>query len=226
MTARRRRALHRGRLSTSGGLQAVLTYITVAQGMLICTEPCRQGYSNAFVLHCSLQAASGKVFVHAREVDNDSNVHILGLLVSRYIPDAARCQEPSWDGKVHPVVSGGLNAISFRKSGMLQGLLTTVSSWSRNFLSSLCSPCLRPARHLPCRTRAAGLCRMPAKPTCQIGRSYLRASEKCRPDFIHCPDVQSGGHHAGGSGRRCSAGWRAYHTATQTAVTLCRSFLL
>lgn len=42
---------------------------------------CRKGYDSVFVLHCSLQAATGKMFVQGREKDNSTHMHNLGLQV-------------------------------------------------------------------------------------------------------------------------------------------------
>ena len=57
----------------------------------------RAGCANAFALHCSLQAATGKVFVHAREQGNSRNVQCLGLLLRKYIPEPALAR-PTWQG--------------------------------------------------------------------------------------------------------------------------------
>ena len=57
----------------------------------------RAGCANVFVLHCSLQAATGKVFVHAREQGNSRNVQCLGLLLRKYIPEPAPAR-PAWQG--------------------------------------------------------------------------------------------------------------------------------
>jgi hypothetical protein len=57
----------------------------------------RAGCANIFVLHCSLQAATGKVFVHAREQGNSRNVQCLGLLLRKYIPEPALAR-PTWRG--------------------------------------------------------------------------------------------------------------------------------
>ena len=51
-----------------------------------------------FTLHCSLQPASNKMFVHAREVDAPSNMKYMGLLVDKYVPDLARCKQSTWAG--------------------------------------------------------------------------------------------------------------------------------
>ena len=61
-------------------------------------RPCRPGYASAFTLHCSLQAASGKMFVHAREADCPSNMRYMGLLVDKYVHDLQRCRQPAWAG--------------------------------------------------------------------------------------------------------------------------------
>ena len=59
----------------------------------------RPGYASVFTLHCSLQAASGKMFVHAREADSPSNMRYMGLLVDKYVPDLARCRSSAWTGE-------------------------------------------------------------------------------------------------------------------------------
>ncbi len=58
----------------------------------------RQGYASAFTLHCSLQAGSGKMFVHAREADSPSNMRYMGLLVDKYVPDLSKAKGNSWAG--------------------------------------------------------------------------------------------------------------------------------
>ncbi|KAK9837247.1 hypothetical protein WJX81_001383 [Elliptochloris bilobata] len=57
----------------------------------------RAGCKNTFVLHCSLQAASGKMFVNLREDGNSSNTHCVGLLLSRYVKRPALAS-PDWRG--------------------------------------------------------------------------------------------------------------------------------
>lgn len=42
----------------------------------------KDGKANKFVLHCSLQAASNRMYIHCSELGNLGNVHVLGLLVS------------------------------------------------------------------------------------------------------------------------------------------------
>lgn len=58
----------------------------------------RHGYANEFTLHCSLQVATGKMFVHAREKDNSGNMRYMGLLVDKYVPDLSKAQQRSWPG--------------------------------------------------------------------------------------------------------------------------------
>ncbi|KAK9917606.1 hypothetical protein WJX75_006379 [Coccomyxa subellipsoidea] len=60
----------------------------------------RPGYASAFALHCSLQAASGKMFVHAREADSPTNMRYMGLLVDKYVPDPGMAKGSSWAGVV------------------------------------------------------------------------------------------------------------------------------
>ena len=53
---------------------------------------------STFTVHCSLQTASGRMFVHAREHDNPSNMRYMGLTVGKYIPDISKAQSESWTG--------------------------------------------------------------------------------------------------------------------------------
>ena len=53
---------------------------------------------STFTVHCSLQTASGRMFVHAREHDNPSNMRYMGLTVGKYIPDMTKAQSESWTG--------------------------------------------------------------------------------------------------------------------------------
>ena len=59
---------------------------------------CRKGYVSTFTVHCSLQTASGRMFVHAREHDNPSNMRYMGLTVGKYIPDMTKAKSESWTG--------------------------------------------------------------------------------------------------------------------------------
>ena len=52
---------------------------------------------NTFVLHCSLQAPSGKMFVSAREEGNSPNTQCMGLLLGKYVPRQALAS-PDWRG--------------------------------------------------------------------------------------------------------------------------------
>jgi hypothetical protein len=58
----------------------------------------RWGFVSVFTLHCSLQAATGKMFVHAREKDNPSNMRYMGLLVGKYVPDLEAAKLDTWTG--------------------------------------------------------------------------------------------------------------------------------
>ncbi len=57
---------------------------------------------STFTVHCSLQTASGRMFVHAREHDNPSNMRYMGLTVGKYIPDMTKAQSESWTGASLP----------------------------------------------------------------------------------------------------------------------------
>lgn len=56
---------------------------------------------NSLLLHCSLQRASGRMLVHAVELGNPTNDHLLGLLLPKYVPDDTQLSQPSWAGVVH-----------------------------------------------------------------------------------------------------------------------------
>ena len=58
----------------------------------------RKGFLSVFTIHCSLQSASGRMFLHAREQDNPSNMRYMGLTVNKYIPDVKQAQSESWEG--------------------------------------------------------------------------------------------------------------------------------
>ena len=49
------------------------------------------------MLHCSLQAPSGKMFVSAREEGNSPSTQCMGLLLGRYVPRQALAS-PDWRG--------------------------------------------------------------------------------------------------------------------------------
>ena len=68
------------------------------QGLTACAY--RDGCANELILHCSLQTATGRMFVQAREKGNPHNVQALGLLVSKYVqPENGK--GPSWEGGHH-----------------------------------------------------------------------------------------------------------------------------
>lgn len=58
----------------------------------------KDGKANKFVLHCSLQSASRRMYVHSSELGNLPNVQVLGLLVDNYVPDAKRLKSNEWAG--------------------------------------------------------------------------------------------------------------------------------
>ena len=58
----------------------------------------RKGFLSVFTIHCSLQSASGRMFLHAREHDNPSNMRYMGLTVNKYVPDVKQAQSESWTG--------------------------------------------------------------------------------------------------------------------------------
>lgn len=58
----------------------------------------RKGFLSVFTIHCSLQSASGRMFLHAREHDNPSNMRYMGLTVNKYITDMKQAQSESWEG--------------------------------------------------------------------------------------------------------------------------------
>ena len=67
-------------------------------------ECTRKGYLSVFTIHCSLQAASGRMFLHAREQDNPSNIRYMGLTVNKYIPDVKQAKSESWEGAIRTLL--------------------------------------------------------------------------------------------------------------------------
>ena len=64
----------------------------------------RPGASRTFLLRCSLQDATKKMFIHASELDLEhmpkhDNIQVLGLLMLNYV-DPEKCDSISWDGVV------------------------------------------------------------------------------------------------------------------------------
>jgi hypothetical protein len=62
----------------------------------------RAGSPSVFRLHCALQAATGRLFVHASELDENgvpkpSNIQVLGLQLLNYV-DTDREDKSSWEG--------------------------------------------------------------------------------------------------------------------------------
>lgn len=63
----------------------------------------RPGAFNTFRLHCSLQAATGRMFVHASETGPEGeplrdNIQVLGLQLTNYA-DGDRCKSDTWEGE-------------------------------------------------------------------------------------------------------------------------------
>lgn len=56
----------------------------------------KDGKANKFVLHCSLQASSKRMFVQALEENNPGNIHNLGLQLDKYVPDPSRLKSSNW----------------------------------------------------------------------------------------------------------------------------------
>eukprot|EP00798_Chlamydomonas_sp_ICE-L_P004907 gene4907-34674_t len=60
------------------------------------------GKSNRFKLTVALHPPSGRVFVHASEEEqgdsNSNNIHVLGLQLEKYLPDASCMKNTSWAG--------------------------------------------------------------------------------------------------------------------------------
>jgi hypothetical protein len=67
----------------------------------------RKGALNRFRLHCSLQAATDRLFVHASELTLDGepmadNIQVMGLQMGNYV-DLEACKESTWEGVVKNV---------------------------------------------------------------------------------------------------------------------------
>ena len=86
------------RYAVNGDVHPLCSVIDITQDAIDAAWVCRRGCANTFVLHCSLQAASGKMFVHAREAGGSANAHCLGLLLSKYIPEPGPLASSSWQG--------------------------------------------------------------------------------------------------------------------------------
>jgi hypothetical protein len=57
----------------------------------------RPGKANKFVLHCSLQIQTNRMFVHASEPLNESNIQILGLSLDNYVPNPEPLSSGRWE---------------------------------------------------------------------------------------------------------------------------------
>ena len=96
------------------------------------------------MLHCSLQAPSGKMFVSAREEGNSPNTQCMGLLLGKYVPRQALAS-PDWRGLP-------------KEAEALEGMFTTyittplcataVPSQVPSGLQGMCRICLLYAGHL------------------------------------------------------------------------------
>eukprot|EP00887_Chlorella_sp_A99_P004671 scaffold4.g4671.t1 len=63
------------------------------------------GAALRFRLHCSLQAQTRRMFIHASEIDSQDmplkdNIQVMGLQLDNYVPDPARLRTRSWEGLV------------------------------------------------------------------------------------------------------------------------------
>uniref|UniRef100_A0A7S1SGF2 Uncharacterized protein n=1 Tax=Tetraselmis chuii TaxID=63592 RepID=A0A7S1SGF2_9CHLO len=55
----------------------------------------KYGSCGQFIMYCTLHDETGKMFVHARQADNEDNLQVLGLRLSHYIPQVD--SHSSWD---------------------------------------------------------------------------------------------------------------------------------
>lgn len=60
-------------------------------------EYTKQGKANRFVLHCSLQSQTGRMFIHASEANNKENVQVLGVSLSNYVVPNVSLQTATWE---------------------------------------------------------------------------------------------------------------------------------
>lgn len=71
--------------------------IYLDQWVLVYTK---DGYAHRFVLHCSLQVTTKRMFIHASEEGNQNNVCVLGLQLDNYVPDPTILKSNSWEDVV------------------------------------------------------------------------------------------------------------------------------
>lgn len=67
-------------------------------------EYCRSGAAYNFRLHCALQSATRRVFIHASELTTGGdpipdNIQIMGLQLDNYVPDVSKCKGATWEGE-------------------------------------------------------------------------------------------------------------------------------
>ena len=99
-----------------------LICLTEAELSAVCT---RKGFLSVFTIHCSLQSASGRMFLHAREQDNPSNMRYMGLTVNKYITDAKQAQSEHWEGATSTTLC---QATDLASKAFLSDLLVLLSS--------------------------------------------------------------------------------------------------
>ncbi|GFR44513.1 hypothetical protein Agub_g5779, partial [Astrephomene gubernaculifera] len=61
-------------------------------------EYTKPGKARKFTLHCSLQARSKRMYIHASEENNQGNTCVLGLQLDNYVPDTAPLRSNRWTG--------------------------------------------------------------------------------------------------------------------------------
>ena len=63
--------------------------------------PSRKGYANVFTYECGLKRSTGQAYVHVTEDRNENNVSFMGLILQKYIPNAASLRQDTWEGMAY-----------------------------------------------------------------------------------------------------------------------------
>lgn len=81
------------------------------------------GKEGVFLLHCSLQEATQRLFVQVSEDGNRQNVQVMGLQVDRSVPDSEQFREATRIGTWEGVVRNQTSVVEMFKTYVTDPLL-------------------------------------------------------------------------------------------------------
>ena len=71
----------------------------MANWMMVCkVVQCRPGLLNTITYTCALKQITSQAYVHIQEDNNSENAAFMGLILKKYVQDAAKLDQQTWDG--------------------------------------------------------------------------------------------------------------------------------